>query len=238
MQFNDTMWPLSGFVYGVCMCVSGGCVGTYGFYSHLEMPLSYRHPTGMLILHWNCQYIVIFIAMETKLYKQQPKKIPETERLTQECSVSALWVKRAECFTAFLAVLFSLLFGLFSYPLCLRFRFILCTTTILFQPFHILTFHSAFCDPVFCPGGSLTHVDVLNGVTFFFCYFASFAPQGELPLLQPIKWGPSTVVGSNHDNGDHHIFSCSHLSPAPESLLPSTPAGCTAATGPKSTAFP
>lgn len=132
--------------------------------------------------------------METKLYKQQPKKIPETERLTQECSVSALWVKRAECFTAFLAVLFSLLFGLFSYPLCLRFHFILCTTTILFQPFHILTFHSAFCDPVFCPGRSLTHVDVLNRVTFFFCYFASFAPQGELPLLQPIKRGLSTVI--------------------------------------------
>lgn len=60
------------------------------------------------------------------------QKILETKRFTQEFSLTALWVRRAEGFTAFLAVVFSLPFCLSSYPECLRFSSILCTIEILF----------------------------------------------------------------------------------------------------------
>lgn len=52
--------------------------------------------------------------------------------LAQEFSISALWVKRAEGFTAFIAVFFSFPVGLSSYPVCLRFSFIICKAEILF----------------------------------------------------------------------------------------------------------
>lgn len=111
-------------MYGVCMCLDG-------LWVHKVSVATWRcltnaHPA--LIIS-----ILLYLLQWKQSYIGNNPRNPRNKKVkTQEFSISALGVERAEGFTAFLAVFFSFSIGLSSYSVCLRFSFILTKTEILF----------------------------------------------------------------------------------------------------------